>query len=555
VPGRVAWRLRHVIGHGRRGRGPASWLGWVVILALAAGGGAAVLLATRFGPWAHGDSTGYIATARNLLSGLGLGMVNPSGEYRPLSHFPPLYPLTLGAMGLFHLDVIDAARFLDVGLLAAVIALIGWWMKEASDSYLFGALIAAIVLTSSAIVRMFTGAMSEPLFVFLSIGCTALLAGYLRHGKRRLLLLSAAAAALASLTRYVGVGWIAAGSLAVLSLGSFDRKRRVIDALGFGVVSAIPMLGWLLFLAAQPAPRTARSWALDVGELWSRLGPFRLDLVEAAWGLLRVTENLPAAPYRMRLLLLGLVFLTQLVLLVYFLRTREQHGAEDADAAGRSLQAAGLSFIFVIFYGIVLALAFLFSLPSPDINERMLAPVVPLAWIVLACTLAGIGKRTAKERCARCLLVAAVAAMMISDLPASLRLITRLHESGEGYTSKSWRSSETIQVVRGLPASAPLVSNQPDAILLLTGRPAYEMSELVDGEPRQSFSRFGDNLEEDEERAFIEQGAALVLFNSITGQLKNIYSDEAETRLQALTRGLYLFARVEDGAVYLSAPP
>ena len=46
-------------------------------------------------PWGVGvgyDSFYYITSARNLISGQGLGTINVYGSIIPLTKFPPLYP-------------------------------------------------------------------------------------------------------------------------------------------------------------------------------------------------------------------------------------------------------------------------------------------------------------------------------------------------------------------------------------------------------------------------------------------------------------------------------
>ena len=80
-------------------------------------------------------------------------------------------------------------------------------------------------------------------------------------------------------------------------------------------------------------------------------------------------------------------------------------------------------------------------------------------------------------------------------------------------------------------------------------RPAYDVPELAFGEPLAEWSRFGDG-KFGEERIFREQGGALILFNSAYWQLRPIYGDEAEARLEKLTEGLELYANLVDGAIY-----
>ena len=52
-------------------------------------------------------------TARNLLAGRGLTIPWGAWAGQPVSHFPPLFPLVLAAIGSLGLDPWDAARYLN----------------------------------------------------------------------------------------------------------------------------------------------------------------------------------------------------------------------------------------------------------------------------------------------------------------------------------------------------------------------------------------------------------------------------------------------------------
>ncbi len=133
-------------------------------------------------------------------------------------------------------------------------------------------------------------------------------------------------------------------------------------------------------------------------------------------------------------------------------------------------------------------------------------------------------------------------------------MLESLHAQGAGYTSRAWVSSGTLRAVRDLPAGVPLISNESAAVLLHTGRPAYDMPELVEMNRRPVAEAFGDAVDDPVESKFREHGAALVLFGSILDQLEAIYGTDAELRLAGLTRGLLLRAKTLDGAIYLYPP-
>jgi hypothetical protein len=533
-------------------------LGTVGVACLAVVAAGMVLYATRYGPWAFGDSTGYITTARNLLSGIGLGMVNPSGEFRPLSHFPPLYPLLLGAIGALQIDVIDAARVIDVVLLGLLVATVGWGIGACSGSAALGVLMAGLVLCSPILVGYFCGAVSEPLFIVLTVAFIAFLLAYFRSGRRVHVLLGALAAGLALLTRYVGVAGLATGIVGILLLGRTQRVRRWVDAGAFAVLGGLPTLGWLGYLALQPLPRGPRVWAVDLSDLWQRLGPFRVRLVDAIWSILPTSDLLDVPGYRWRLLaLVGLSLLEVGILIQAWRASRGlvEEQRSRAQQAGGLGDAAALSMLYIACYGLVLAGSWLFSLPGPNIGVRIASPILPMLFVATLAPpflWAGNGVKAGWIRAG---VTGAAGLLIMLEAPTTVELVRSLHANGDGYTSRTWRASETIQAVRQLPAGVPIVSNQPDAVLLLTGRPAYEMAEIVQGVPIRPFSAFGDDRQDDAQRAFAEQGAALVLFESVRNQLRWIYHGEGQARLEALTAGLFLHSRAEDGSIYFAQRP
>jgi hypothetical protein len=93
------------------------------------------------------------------------------------------------------------------------------------------------------------------------------------------------------------------------------------------------------------------------------------------------------------------------------------------------------------------------------------------------------------------------------------------------------------------------------AILFYTERPAYEISELVAGIPLDTYCPFGANLTNVEEKVFREQGAALVLFDSVYWQFWQLYEQDTQRRLDEFISGLYLYYDGWDGKIYFIDRP
>jgi hypothetical protein len=130
-----------------------------------------------------------------------------------------------------------------------------------------------------------------------------------------------------------------------------------------------------------------------------------------------------------------------------------------------------------------------------------------------------------------------------------LKIASDLRERSRGFTSVTWQNSGTVRSAATLAQDIPLISNESTAIMFHLDRPAYDVPELLRGEPLETLTRFGEG-DFGEERIFREQGAALVLFDSIFWQLRPMYGDQTEARLQQLTEGLDLYADLADGAIY-----
>jgi len=511
-----------------------------------------VAYATRWGPWAFSDGAGYLMLARNLLRGRGLGLLRASGEFQPLSLHPPLFPLVLAALGLGGADLIQVARWLNTALFGITIVLAGGLVYRATGRWWLAACTGLTVLAAPLLVYLFSGAMSEPLFFALTLGTLLAFQETIRGGDRRLLVVAGIASGLAVLTRYPGVALLVPGLVAVLASVSKDWKQRAIDASIYLGVASVPVLAWLGWVSAQPGGDPPRQWIWDLSRLPSRVGPVIEGVGEALWDWLPFSTwagGLPTWVKQGVLASLGIAVVGLGTFAVSRLR-RSLPGAWGRDSAIRLSVLLGA---FVLGYLGQLTVTYLFSAPvldPSDIDQRILAPVLLTGGLLLF-GLAELLMRSAPAR--RWVAVVPVGLGLVYAawfLPQGWELAAGLHQTGAGYTSQSWQSSPTIAELRSLPADTPLITNESAGVMLWLDRPAYDLPLPSDGEPDWAYFRFGDGPGE-LEGVFREQGAALVLFNSIAAQLAGRYGEQAaEARLAELTQGLELFARLDDGQVF-----
>jgi uncharacterized membrane protein len=514
----------------------------------------AVLLsayATAGGPGVGSDATIYLLSAQSLLDGQGLGWMEPTGFHR-LDYYPPFYPISVAFSTLLFVDLIAAARWLNILLFAGLAAFLGAWFYLVSRKPLLSGLLSGVLAVSPVLIGVAVWAMSEPVFLLTGFAGLGLLAAYIRRPHPLYLILAALLTGLSFLSRYLGIAFILTGALVVL-LAPADRStsgwKRVGSSLAFGALAVLPMAIWLaldFFLSGTIGGRAS----MPADQYLPRFfGTFRaLEPIVLFWLLPESIANRLPVVLRMLLFLLPWAALAGLGLWIRsrYLRSKDEHATGLSGLAHLAL----LMGLFILVYLPVLAALQAVIYPPVALDLRMLSPV-HVAVIVLAFALVAMAESLLAPRRRWVSIIIVVAACGVFGVYA-LRggLVAReYHRTGIGYSASSWQQSPLIEVVRALPADVPLITNDKAAILLLVGRPAYEIAEIYQDIPAAVFTGYGSGSDP-AQRIFREQGGALVLFDASLKQDFGIYGDRIDARLSALTAGLYRFYRGEDGAIY-----
>lgn len=539
-PGRSATRFKLPV-HG-------SAFATLAIVLLSFAGSYSIFHVTYHGPLISSDSIEYIAAARNFAAGRGLVIPKPSGGYQVLQFFPPLYPLVLGILGMSGVEVLVVARWINILLFGASLALVGYGLYKATSSIWLSIPPIALVLSYPIFsTKVFSEATSEPLFYFFSILQIIFLLSYLDRQKRALLLASTAMAGLAFLTRNVGIAIVMAGVVGILAFQPGPFKKRLLAALFFLVAGCLPHLFWRLSLLVQNVE--TQGLVLEGGDVWSRFASFRFQVVEKLWDWMPFLNKSIPLSYRTKLVIFMVITALLVLLFAWLIRLVTTQGTRHWKVH-KGIRINGMLLLVSFMYVSVLAFSFLFIKPSPVIGGRLLSPILMLA-LNLPFTLAySMMEMKPSLRRFQVLLIGLTTAAIAFWTPTTVANANELHRNGRGVTSARWRSSETIERVHQLAADMPLISNEADAILFFTGRSAYRIAELFTQSKLETFTRYGDDLQDPTQRLFRENGAALVLFHSIKGQFTILYADQAEARLTAFVRGLVHYSHHDDGSIY-----
>jgi hypothetical protein len=448
--------------------------GLVGLAALA--GMLALTHATQHGIGIAPDSVSYLEAARNLAAGRGVTTTEADGaELRPLTRFPPLYPVALAAITRLGPDALDAARWLNLVLFGANVVLSSLLMARCAPGSRWLPALAAVLMASSPEIVMLHGmALSEPLFLLFAFSGLLLLSLHLETPKGRTLLAASLLVALAFLTRYLGGALVATGILAILLAPNARPQRRIKEAAAFAAISALPIVLWVLHNRLGGASATGRRFAFH---------PIDADAISVAIGTLEhwlLVQHVGAAPAW--LFAAGLLLCT-----VHWLAS----GA--ARAAGAALPRTLALFVLAYLFLLLASICF-FDAATP-LNGRILSPVL-VAMLVLA--LAGARARIRPGQSSIFKILAASLALIFSfgyARESSQWARERAAAGPTGFASLAWQSSETVRRVAELPASSRIYSNARDAILLLTGRPTRWLPAPVDAETRLPRPSYAAELE------------------------------------------------------------
>jgi hypothetical protein len=521
-------------------------------------GGAAALRTTVNGPWGYTDPVVYLATARSLDRGEGLGYYEGDATFRPITIQPPFYPIVLSAIGLFGVDLVAAARWLNIFALVASIFLAGWIFYRHTRAPALGLIASVLLCVFPHMQVMFSSAYSEPLFILLFLSGGAVLLAYLQKGKTSLLVISALLIGMIPATRYAGIAMVFAGGASVLLLSAGTTRDRLRKAAWFSLLAGLPILLWLAWIYFSSDHSVGgRSLGLDWHGLSAQFQAFRGIFMDTIWKWVPFQSHEMLLRYRLRFIItgFGLVVMLALVLLAgRRLRKTSRDSAQPGDGSGMRVFAFfGLSSLLFL---AVLVLTYLFTRPTIDVDNRMLLPLyvgsVMAFYAAFAVWQAAWFK--GKLWLLRSLpwLVAAVCVLWYYP---QTREKMEFYRAGDGLnaglTAYRWDRAGIIQAVRSLPDGQPVISNDWELLLLWTGRPVHGFwNSFPAAMPIQS-GAYGTLTDDPVQSLFCEQGAALVIFNDFPAQFQAHVGDTYLHLVPYLFAGLTVSGTYPDGKIYL----
>ncbi len=444
---------------------------WIWII-LGGTGIGLVLYLTRLGPGMGGDSTSYLMGAENLLLGNGFSRYSGGYEIRPITGFPPFYSLVLAAAGVTGLKLIDAARLLNAVLFGANVVLIAAIVHGLTRSTLAAVLAGMLFLTRSTELELHSWVMSEPLFIFLSLGGICMLSLYLWRSQVGFLITAGVITALVSLTRYVGVALTATGLIAIALLGPRALRQRVRDALVFSGLSLLPLFGWLARNRALGGTAVNRQLA------YHPLDPDLLRLFMADLSSWLIPHQLPI-PTPIRAVMAIVIVAGLLTALVIPLGRKwlkwDRTRFEIVGPQERRL--AAVPWLLAVYCGGSLILIWanstlLDAATTAAAPPRYLAPVFVPALVLFTTIATQVVRASSMAKRSRLVLTGYAFLLLgfyaYNSLPLIEDPLSKL-----GYTGRKVLWSDLVAELGYISDDLPIVSNNPEMIYVLLGRPAY----------------------------------------------------------------------------------
>lgn len=221
------------------------------------------------------DSLSYVSVADSLVDGDGITTF--SGH--SLALWPPLYPITIALVGLLKIDSVYAGLFVNAVAFGLVIVWTGIWIYQYVGSQLLALGAAVTVMTSYTLTWLSSNLLPEPLFICLAFLALAQLGRFIdsEYYRQSILLWSALFAALASVTRYVGITIIFTAVILIMIHTRLSFSKKLKYATVYCAISAAPLILWMFrnwlvfgyFVGNRGSTTSQRS--VTFADMWSRL--------------------------------------------------------------------------------------------------------------------------------------------------------------------------------------------------------------------------------------------------------------------------------------------
>jgi hypothetical protein len=500
----------------------------LVLLSIIASG--IMLAATPYGSGLIGDSFYYISGARTIAAGHGMGRIAGDGEFSPTTKYPPMFSLLLACGELAGINAIEGARWLNAILFGLSVFLAGIALLKITRSFGFSIFGALLITVSPGMISVYSWAMSEPLYIALSIAGLLLLHQFFVVRKWFYLLFSALVIAAAFLTRYIGGSLTLAAAGILLLDGTANFRQKVKNLVLFCGVSMTPVLAW--FYRNYSLTKNFANRRADFTPIPRKL---LSDGAMTIWSWLLPQEKYSDERF---ILFLGIILVIIIVATV-FLYPRFKTTWKDK-ACTSSIPFILL--VYIVCYAAMLFISLQLFDPTTPLNERILSPVHILFIVLIVAGMEWIWR--VSGHILRLGVVCAALLLSWYYCSTGWALMKELDANGQGYTNAAFKNSELFAAVRDLP-DVPIYTNNMVGVYFVSGRNSYTVPQ-ANGTDEKSLAAYA--VEADKIKAVIRQKKGVLVLRDVENM------DKHQIPVDILTSGLTRTHQFPDGEIYEYMP-
>ena len=488
-----------------------------------------IFYTTAVAPWAFSDSAVYIWSARNLASGIGLVVQNTVGGYDPMTWFTPLFPVLVSIPVSLGADAVQAARWINAVSFGLLLSLAGYMTWRSGKSIIASIAAVILLLVQPGILKIFSGAISEPLFLVFTLA--AIFAAYLAvlsPERKGLWLLGGTLAGLSFLIRYTGIALIGAVLVAAI-FPKVALKERIRHFAWAALPSLLPAVIWFIITARVSGSLGGRHFILDQS-IFSESSKYFQALWEVIvhWIPYITRGNQIISPLGKFALMVFLFSCSYAFLLIRFCRTTKQ------EKTGRLLLWSNMWIMFSVIYLVFHLFSYLILIEKPDVDMRLLSPIF-LSWVMLLAAFFSLLRITPKVKAVDVLFAfVIISGYLFYFGNETISYSHQMHSEGWGFTSKRWQASQLLSEAAAYDLSMKVYSNDPALILFHHGY----FPNLIDLQGIASMEKLNNRT------------AVYILFYP---QAVGIYGEKTEALFESIAADLDVIYQDKDGGIFSSS--
>ena len=424
---------------------------------------------STYGAALTGDSITYLSTARSVLAGEGIYTFTGIS----LDRWPPFFPLFLAFIGLFGIDPLDAGHLVNIAIFGLIISISGFWLNKKFTSRLLVLGATVTIMTSFPLSHISSYFMTEALFILFALLALMQIESFVRQGRntaRQPFVLSAIFAALAAVTRYVGISVIFSAILIILIRKNIPIYTRLKYAVSYAAISSVPLAAVLIhnYIIFRVLTRQQQQLLLLPSDVLTQVLTILTEIFTEFDIWIFPRKFLRSGPLNIPWMLVGLVVLG---ILVFFIMSRR---SQDTKLTGSPSPVIPFAIFTLVYLTCYISARTGISL-SPS-HTRFLAPLyIPLLFIAVF-LLNRLLHHDARGKMVtfKWILVSLVLLGWLTHIGLTVekglydtaRSLTSGYE-GNTYNTTYWDDSETVAYLKANPIDGQIYSNDPAALYIL----------------------------------------------------------------------------------------